>query len=75
MIFYAAGYSCFLTIAPVYGAKATASSPATQSDATSCSHTAAGRRSISEMEIKLETRISIHPCFWRTLGIQERETK
>lgn len=31
-----------------------------------------GRRSVSEAEIDPETRVSIHPCFWRTLGIQER---
>lgn len=27
-----------------------------------------GRRSISSAEITAETRVSIHPCFWRVLG-------
>jgi len=31
-----------------------------------------GRRIISESEITNETRIHIHPCFWRALGIQEQ---
>lgn len=30
-----------------------------------------GRRTISESEINGETRIQVHPCFWRALGIQE----
>ena len=28
-----------------------------------------GRRSVSEAEITPATRISVHPCFWRSLGI------
>lgn len=30
-----------------------------------------GRRSISQAEVEPKTRISIHQCFWRTLGIKE----
>ncbi|MCG3110894.1 MAG: hypothetical protein MCM46_03615 [Candidatus Manganitrophus sp. SB1] len=30
-----------------------------------------GRPSISPAEINDKTRVSIHPCFWRTLGIQD----
>jgi hypothetical protein len=34
-----------------------------------------GRRSISVAEIGIGTRLSVHPCFWRSLGInQERAT-
>lgn len=33
-----------------------------------------GRRNISEAELSNETRVYVHPCFWRTLGIQERTT-
>ena len=30
-----------------------------------------GRRSVSAAEIQPETRVAIHPCFWRTLGVRE----
>jgi hypothetical protein len=29
------------------------------------------RRSISVSEVRPGTRVAIHPCFWRTLGVQE----
>jgi hypothetical protein len=31
-----------------------------------------GRRSVSTAEIRDDSRISVHPCFWRVLGINER---
>jgi len=31
-----------------------------------------GRRSISSAEISESTRLAIHPCFWRVLGIYEK---
>jgi hypothetical protein len=30
-----------------------------------------GRVRFSSAEISDQTRVSIHPCFWRTLGIQD----
>ena len=30
-----------------------------------------GRRSVSAAEIQPGTRVAIHPCFWRTLGVRE----
>jgi hypothetical protein len=33
-----------------------------------------GRRSISEAEIAPKTRVSIHPMFWRSLGINPQAT-
>jgi hypothetical protein len=34
-----------------------------------------GRRSVSLAEIQPGTRIAIHPCFWRTLGIRDIDAK
>jgi len=34
-----------------------------------------GRRSVSLAEIGAGTRIAIHPCFWRTLGVRDFELK
>jgi len=31
-----------------------------------------GRRNISATEIRPDTRVSVHPCFWRALGVRER---
>jgi hypothetical protein len=41
----------------------------------SVSWSVGGRRSISAAEIQSGTRIAVHPCFWRTLGIRERDGK
>jgi hypothetical protein len=41
----------------------------------SVSWSVGGRRSVSFAEIQPGTRIAIHPCFWRTLGVRDAEVK
>jgi len=41
----------------------------------SVSWSVSGRRSVSAAEIQPGTRVAIHPCFWRTLGVRDPDTR